>query len=101
MPTVLILVSIYLLIILEALLLWWLQHQLSELKKHEELMWERLEQAELRTKSLQNSLSELRMSHAKLWTSQDRVNYGQSEINRSVQKMLKNLTEQEQPHGES
>lgn len=39
MPTVLILVSIYLLIMLEALLLWRLQHQLSEWKKHEELMW--------------------------------------------------------------
>ena len=40
MPTVLILVSIYLLIMLEALLLWRLQHQLSEWKKHEKLMWE-------------------------------------------------------------
>lgn len=39
MPTVLILVSIYLLIMLEALLLWRLQHQLSEWKKHEELRW--------------------------------------------------------------
>lgn len=39
MPTVLIFVSIYLLIVLEALLLWRLQHQLSEWKKHEEFRW--------------------------------------------------------------
>lgn len=60
-----------------------------------------LEQVEQRTKRLQNSLSELHMSNTKLWTSQDRVNHGQSEINRSVRQMLKNLTEQGQPHGES